>query len=344
MRAQNIRHRRRLLILTAAIFAVLGIALSVWQRYGPRTAEVPAAKLPEELVFVTSEDDIVNGGVMFSPTKSAAKPIALIWIHGWGVNFYSPTYVTIGRALAERGFATIAANTRMHDIGTSAGERHGKRIRGGGYWGVAGEEVRDLAAWIAFAEHQGFKQIVLIGHSAGWAAVRGYQADTQDPRVVGLVLASGEVRGQAAPVDAELLAQANRLMADGRGDDLLRLPNRSFPSFVSAATFLDIAKSSPEQVDFFGVRTPNPAVTRVRCPILAFFGTRGDVGDEADLQLLRSSIERQSSGPSRVNTAMISNADHMYTGEEAQVAQTISSWAESVVLAELQKSDAPSQR
>ena len=78
---------------------------------------------------------------MFSPTKSAAKPIALIWIHGWGVNFYSPTYVTIGRALAERGFATIAANTRMHDIGTSAGERHGKRIRGGGYWGVASEEV-----------------------------------------------------------------------------------------------------------------------------------------------------------------------------------------------------------
>jgi hypothetical protein len=98
--------------------------------------------------------------------------------------------------------------------------------------------------------------------------------------------------------------------------------NRSFPSFVSAATFLDVANTPRELTDFFGVQTANPTVTRVRCPILAFFGTReSDVGTEADLQLLKSSIERQSSGPRRVNIVMIQNADHMYTGEEAQVAQ-----------------------
>jgi hypothetical protein len=77
--------------------------------------------------------------------------------------------------------------------------------------------------------------------------------------------------------------------------------NRSFPSFVSAATFLDVANTPRELTDFFGVQTANPTVTRVRCPILAFFGTReSDVGTEADLQLLKSSIERQSSGPRRV--------------------------------------------
>ena len=32
--------------------------------------------------------------------------------------------------------------------------------------------------------------------------------------------------------------QATQLVAKGSGEDLLRLPNRSFPSFVSAATFL----------------------------------------------------------------------------------------------------------
>jgi hypothetical protein len=31
-----------------------------------------------------------------------------------------------------------------------------------------------------------------------------------------------------------------------------------------------------------------------------------------------------------VNTVMIQNADHMYTGEEAQVAQTIDQWADSL--------------
>jgi hypothetical protein len=130
-------------------------------------------------------------------------------------------------------------------------------------------------------------------------------------------------------------------MAEGRGDDLVRDPKRSFPSFISAATFLDIANSPPESKDFFGVQTPNPGVTRIRCPLLAFFGTKGDVGTEADLELLKSCIKRQSSGPSRVDTFMIRHADHMYTGEEAQVAQTIAKWADSLVLPESGKGDAP---
>jgi len=137
--------------------------------------------------------------------------------------------------------------------------------------------VRDLAAWIDFATDRGFKEVVLVGHSAGWSAVRRYQAEKQDRRVVGVVLASGAVRADTRPTDPEQLAQATRLMADGRGDDLVRDPKRSFPSFISAATFLDIADTPPEFKDFFGVQTPNPAVTRIRCPILAFFGTRGDV-------------------------------------------------------------------
>jgi pimeloyl-ACP methyl ester carboxylesterase len=287
-------------------------------------------KHPEQLVYVRAEDDIVNGGVIFTPPRESARPIAVIWIHGWGVNFYYPTYVKIGRELAERGYTCISANTRMHDIGTVAGHRYGKRIRGGGYWGVASQEVRDLAAWIDLAEERGLLQVVLVGHSAGWAAVRAYQAREQDRRVVGVVLASGAVRAETRPTDPEQLAEATRMMADGRGDDLVRIPNRPFPSFISAATFLDIADTPPELKDFFGVQTKDPGVTRVHCPLLAFFGTRGDVGTEADLKLLESSIRRQPSGPRRVTTVMIQGADHMYTGEEAQVARTIAGWADTL--------------
>src|SRR6266536_379900 len=303
-----IRHStptRRQLIALAAVLTLLGTAVLLWQRYGPHTPKLKPGHLPEELVSVRSKDDIVNGGVVFTPRKESAKPVAVIWIHGWGANFYQPTYVSIGRALAERGWTCITGNTRMHDLGNVLAWRGKKRIRGGGYWGVASEEVRDIAAWIDFAEDRGFKQVVLVGHSAGWAAVRSYQASKQDERVIGMVLASGAVRAETRPTDPEQLAQATRMMADGRGDDLVRDPKRSFPSFISAATFLDIANSPPESKDFFGVQTPNPGVTRIRCPLLAFFGTRGDVGSEADLELLKSCIGRQSSGPRRIDTAMI---------------------------------------
>src|SRR5215470_7925044 len=161
------------------------VILSTLGRGGLQTAEKETVgKFIEELVYVRSKDDISNGGAIFTPPKESAKPIAVIWIHGWGVNFYYPTYVKIGRALAERGYACITANTRMHDIGTIAGWRGEKRIRGGCYWGVPSEQTQDIAAWIDFATSHGFKHVVLVGHSAGCAAVRRYQAETQDTRVI----------------------------------------------------------------------------------------------------------------------------------------------------------------
>jgi pimeloyl-ACP methyl ester carboxylesterase len=332
---------RRQLTATAAVLVLLGAGFLLARRGEPGE---PAGKFPEQIVHVRSEDDITNGGAIFTPPKDSAKPIAVIWIHGWGANFYSPTYVKIGRAIAERGYTCITANTRMHDIGTVAGWREEKRIRGGGYWGVASEQARDLAAWIDFAADRGFEKVVLVGHSAGWAAVRSYQAGQQDRRVVGVVLASGAVQADNRPPDPEQLTQATRLMADGRGDDLVRDPKRSFPSFISAATFLDIANTPPEFKDFFGVQTPNPAVTRVRCPLLAFFGAREDVGTEEDLKLLKASIQRQSSGPSRVDTVMIRGADHMYTGEEAQVARIIAGWADALLPPGAAKGEAQSEK
>jgi len=113
----------------------------------------------------------------------------------------------------------------------------------------------------------------------------------------------------------------------------MRDPKRSFPSFISAATLLDLANTPPEFKDFFGVQTTttNPAVTRIRCPLLAFYGTWGDVGSLKELELLKSCIGRQSSGRRRVDTAMIQHADHMYAGEETQVAQTIANWADTLL-------------
>ncbi len=321
---------RRCIGVPALALALLafGFCLGKWFS---RTDSV--GKFPAELVYAQASDDIVNGGAFFIPPADTAKPVAVIWVHGWGVNFYSRTYVRVRRALADLGYPCVTVNTRMHDIGTVAGYRDGKRLRGGGYWGVPSEAVRDIAAWIDFAGDRGFDKVILVGHSAGWAVVRAYQGEKQDPRVVGLVLASGGVRAYAPPSDPDQRAEAARLIADGRGDDLLRIPNRPFPAFISAATFLDDANTPAEYGDFFGEKTPNPAVNKVRCPLLAFFGTReSDIGTEADLELLKSCVQRQPSGPRSVDTIMIRGADHMYSGEEEQVARTIATWADSRVI------------
>jgi len=305
-------------------FAATGI-LSARQNATTKTEAVP--KVTEELVHVQTSDGVTNGGAVFAAPASSASPIAVIWIHGSQLNFYDPSYVKIARELAARGFTTISGNTRMHDLGTLAAMRDGQRVRGGVYWGRNSEQVRDLAAWIDFAISRSFKGVILAGHSAGTTAVQTYQAETRDSRVLGMVIASGRVQPNTSPPDPERLAQAKRLVAEGLGEALL--PNANRPtSFVSAATFLDLASMGPLLVDFYGVGIANPPVTRVRCPLLAWFGTKeSDIGTAADLDLLKSTLQRQPAGPSRVDTVMIQNADHMYHGEEAQVAQTLAKWA-----------------
>jgi pimeloyl-ACP methyl ester carboxylesterase len=321
------RYRRPIAIATFAIAATAFLP----SRERVDAAQPAPAGATEEFVHVRSDDGIINGGAMFAPPVRSASSIAVIWIPGSGVNFYYPTYVKIGREVAARGIAFIAANTRMHDLGTvAAGVEGGKRIRGGAYWGRYSDQARDIAAWIDLANQRGFKQVVLAGHSAGTTAVETYQAEKQDPRVVGLVLASGRFQPVTTPTDQEMLAEARRLVAEGRGEELLHYPNRTTPSFVSAATFLDLDQWLPK--DFFGVQTPDPPVMRIRCPILAFFGTNeADVGTESDLSLLKSTLKRMTTGPGRVDTVMIQDAGHMYDGHEAQVADTIAKWARSLL-------------
>lgn len=287
---------------------------------------MPAANLPEEIVYSISTDTIFNAGVIFHANKELTKQVAIIWVHGWGVNFYSPSYIAIGRSLAQKGYTCISVNTRMHDLGNIEGYKKGVRLRGGGYWGVAGDEVKDISGWIDFAEFKGFKKIILVGHSAGWAAVRRYQCKKRDTRIIGLVCASGQVSADTRLVDSAQYLQAVQYMSENKPDKLIEDPKRSFPSYISAATYMDIVNTPQEEKDFFGLVKPqNAGVAKVNCPILVFFSTNDDIGSEAELNSLKSSIEKNFK-QIQLTTTMIKNTDHMYMGEGKQVADIIINW------------------
>jgi pimeloyl-ACP methyl ester carboxylesterase len=228
----------------ATAVAMLCAALSIGQSVAAQANDRKGGEIKERIVQVQSKDDVADAGALFTPPKDIAKPIAVIWIHGATVNFYSPTCLTISRGLTKRGYTVITGNTRMHDLGNVEAWPGGKRIRGGTYWGIPSEQVRDIAAWIDFAEGLGFKQVVLVGHSAGANGVRLYQAQTQDTRVAGVVLASGDVRPDTRVPPPEWISKAKQLIADGRTEELVQGP------FLSAATFMDIVNTPAEFKDF----------------------------------------------------------------------------------------------
>ena len=92
----------RSLATLAGVLVVTGGAFLIGRKVGHHPEDQKPAKFPEQLVYVRSKDDVVDAGALFAPPRDIAKPVAVVWIHGWGVNFYCPSYVGIARALANR--------------------------------------------------------------------------------------------------------------------------------------------------------------------------------------------------------------------------------------------------
>jgi alpha-beta hydrolase superfamily lysophospholipase len=279
----------------------------------------------EELVTAHTEDRLTQSGLVFSPSPRPTEQTAVVWIHGATANFYYPSYVAIARKMASNGYTFILGNTRMHDIGCVLSDHgDGSVVRGGSLWGLPSQEPLDIAAWIDVAEKKGRPSVVLVGHSAGGPAVRRYMAERVDKRVIGWAQASVGLALWPPKAESDRLKTATEMVAAGNGQDFL-------PDFrLSAGTFLDYARTPDDIRDFYGIECSKPAVTRVRTPLLAFYGSKNDVGSMADLERLRALMAKHSVGPVRVDTAVVQDGDHDYAGQEAQVASILANWVKAL--------------
>jgi pimeloyl-ACP methyl ester carboxylesterase len=273
----------------------------------------------EQIVYTTSEDGFILEGLVIQPSSTPST--AVVWIHGFTGKFYTPPIVGIGRHLAAAGFSYVTGNNRGHDFGTMLRRNNGEAALAGGGWEIFDESPRDVAAWIGVAaEHA--ERVVLLGHSLGGLKVVHYQATRQDPRVVGLVAASPPLR--AGRIPPETVAMAEKMVAEGHGQDLL--PWKLIPAgagTMSAQTCLGWAGG---KIDVYGNDTPEPAVAQVRCPILAFYGTNEEwVGGAPDLETIR-----RNATAAHVTTRLIGGADHSYGGYERDVAAAIIEWAQTL--------------
>ena len=241
----------------------------------------------------------------------------LLWIHGFGANFYFAPYLRLARAIAGHGVASAIVNTRGHDLATLLQPERGAPYWGGGAWEKVDESPRDLAAWVASAADGGFSGTVLVGHSLGAVKATYYIAERQDARVLGLALASPPLRPswdtRAYPAP---LAEAERLVRAGHPEALIDGPWGP----VSAQTYLSLDRVSFDQ---FGRAGLEPNLARIRCPILAVIGGEDvQVCTAGDLDMLR----RKATGAPRVETHVVDRSDHFFNGHVVEVAELLVNW------------------
>src|SRR5438477_9718835 len=180
-----------------------------------------------ELVSIPT-DAIPLDGLYYGPEGKATG--AALLFHGNTMNFYVGAPRFLPPVLVKLGLACLTFNRRGHDILST----RASRIAEGGAYQLAHEGIEDnrlAARWLAA---RGFPAPVVIGHRNGAMLAVRHVAD--HPETPALVLLSAHGGGKnMVPLAsragllggdrlAEITAQAERMVKEGRGRELMLLP------------------------------------------------------------------------------------------------------------------------
>jgi pimeloyl-ACP methyl ester carboxylesterase len=288
-----------------------------------------------EIVSVETEDGLRLDGSLRQPDASRSSSLnfdAAILVHGLGGNFYAPSFFRrLEVELATRGCAALRANTRGHDLMYSS-----PRGRLGAAYEIVDDCRKDLRAWLDFAESQGYRRLLLWGHSLGAVKAIYYLAREKDGRVPRVVASSPprlsyrtNLQMQGAERLLTFIEEAKRLVDAGKPRELVAVDIPS-PTLYSAEAFLD--KYYPDDRYNFLDRLPELPV-----PALVTIGSLEGAGPEQSDwfpfgNLAAQVTERLRSVPD-ATFQLIDGANHAYSGKSDELWQTALAWLEKAPIA-----------
>lgn len=267
----------------------------------------------EIFTFRTSDNERLHGALLTPPESPA--DLALVFVHGVAMNFYLPPLFLFGQELAARGYHCFIINTRGHDWICRAGNL--TRFGGAAYEYLE-DCLADLDGALAFLAARGYRRFVLVGHSLGAIKSIIYQGTRRRSDIAGIVSCSApkqfySERIARQPKFRELIEQAESMVSDGRGDDLMSVAVGATPGIFSARTHLDK----------YGKDDRNDCRSYAKslgCPLLAIVG-----GAEPKL-FHEYAQEIVANAGADATYEQVDGGNHFYNRHIAQIVEVIDRW------------------
>ena len=118
-----------------------------------------------KLLQITTSDGLYLHG-FYVPSED--KKVGVLHIHGFEGNFYENNFVhVLVKEMEEKGIGFLTVNTRGNGRDTSFNTVDGKGRRIGAKYELLEEAHLDITAWLKYLIDEGYKEIVLQGHSLG---------------------------------------------------------------------------------------------------------------------------------------------------------------------------------
>ena len=169
---------------------------------------------------------------------------------------------------------------------------------------VLGDFIGDAAAWADYLAGEGFRRVILIGHSEG--ALIAFCAAQQTPKVAAVISVAGagypldeilqlQLASQLLPDNMDMLLQANAITASlKRGERVESCPPQLEALFHPSVQTFWISSLRYD---------PREEIRKVRVPILV-------VGGDNDLQVPPGNAEALAKAQPRARKAIIAGMTH----------------------------------
>ena len=265
-----------------------------------------------ELVSIAT-DTYPLDGLLYMPRGRRPRAAAMIF-HGNCHNFYTGPSRFLPEALVADDIACLAFNRRGHEMVTSL---DGRNV-GGGAFQMAHEAIADGRFAAGFLADRGFAKPIIIGHSNGGVLAAQHVADHPDTPALVLMSAHLGGAGITTLISAtglfgrdrlpKLLSEAERMIAQGRGKELMLLPGWWW--VISPESLLDYSRNMPNTLD---------NARKMTAPVLYICGDQ----EPPDLYPAHEFAARCSSP---CDLRIVPNCDHFYTGLERETAALVTGW------------------
>ncbi|HLD25230.1 MAG TPA: alpha/beta fold hydrolase [Patescibacteria group bacterium] len=290
-----------------------------------------------ELVEIVTKDKLVHQGIFHRPERVGKR--ALLWVHGLTGRFYGdPKLMNMFAEMCDQyGMGFAAFNNRGHDMVSGLRRINPRKESGydretiGAAYENFEESVFDIDASIEFLLHQGFDQIILVGHSTGANKVCYYAATKNDLRISGVVLAgpmSDRLSQNTDKVNYEKnLLKARELVSAGRGDELLQ-GKHFFP--ITPKRIISLLASNTKEDVFNYADTKNILTTfsKIRKPLLMIFSGNDEVADRP-VETIKKAFDAYTKSFD-YTSIIVPDATHSFEGKETDFVEKVVSWASSL--------------
>jgi pimeloyl-ACP methyl ester carboxylesterase len=233
----------------------------------------------------------------------------VVLIHGYSGNFYSGIMDFLPKALADRGFATLALNMRDHDRGPKKNRFEENRY--------------DIATAIDKMAQLGYHSIFLYGHSMGTNRVLYYIAATRDVRIKGILLTGPpgnlfewNISVFGPETAHSVLGQAQDLVAKGKGDQWMLINLGPLGKALYTANHV-VSLRGPQTVS-----DPYKNISRIFQPILIVHGLADRLANPDVADRLRNSATPKTN----VTVVKIPGANHRFSHHQKKLISVVTRW------------------